>query len=452
MRQAEDNMSEQPTYRLVANGPPVSPAEVEAAQKAIEVVVMWGESVLQVTHVPEGGTFVIGEGNVDFRLGADILGSEQMALVEGGVINGATDGELELTRGEFRFRVRPVQAGKRIATTTSVDRRPFAYVGGALGIAGVLIVLGSLMPPASAALSMSNLDRESRLVSIFLAPNAIEEEEPEVTFADTGSAGEEGQRAAGDEGAAGDTNAPRTNNSYGVEGPEDNTDQHLARENVEQMARNAGVLGTLRTMAGSWNAPTSPFGRETALGDDPMNALGALMGDQIGANQGFGGLGLHGTGRGAGGLGRGTIGVGHLGTLGGTCDGECTEGGRGYGDGAGGLRRRRSRGPEVISRPVQIQGSLSREAIRRVISRHKNEIKFCYERALQSRPDLEGRVTTRFIIAPSGAVSVALVQQSTVGHQQTEQCITQAVRRWAFPNPDNGGAVSVTYPFVLRAQ
>ncbi len=49
-------------------------------------------------------------------------------------------------------------------------------------------------------------------------------------------------------------------------------------------------------------------GDETALGNDPMAALGALMGDQVGGNYGFGGLGLRGTGRGGGGTGEGTIG------------------------------------------------------------------------------------------------------------------------------------------------
>ena len=42
-------------------------------------------------------------------------------------------------------------------------------------------------------------------------------------------------------------------------------------------------------------------------------------------------------------------------------------------------------------------------------------------------------MTTRFIISQTGAVTVATVQSSTLGHSDTEACITQAVRRWAFP-------------------
>ena len=48
------------------------------------------------------------------------------------------------------------------------------------------------------------------------------------------------------------------------------------------MAANAGIIGILKASVGAWNSPTSPYGRDTALGNDPMSALGALMGDQIG--------------------------------------------------------------------------------------------------------------------------------------------------------------------------
>ncbi|HJL20404.1 MAG TPA: VIT domain-containing protein, partial [Sandaracinaceae bacterium LLY-WYZ-13_1] len=52
-----------------------------------------------------------------------------------------------------------------------------------------------------------------------------------------------------------------------------------------------------------------------AAGDDPMSALGALMGEREGEQTGFGGLGLRGTGRGGGDTGEGTTGLGDLGTI-----------------------------------------------------------------------------------------------------------------------------------------
>jgi hypothetical protein len=58
------------------------------------------------------------------------------------------------------------------------------------------------------------------------------------------------------------------------------------------------------------------FGRDTALGSDAADALGGLIGAEIGEAHGVGGLGLVGSGRGGGGTGHGTIGLGSVGTIG----------------------------------------------------------------------------------------------------------------------------------------
>src|SRR6476619_3930209 len=52
-------------------------------------------------------------------------------------------------------------------------------------------------------------------------------------------------------------------------------------------------------------------------------------------------------------------------------------------------------------------------------------------------------------IAASGVVIAAVIQNSTLGNAQVENCTVQAVRRWEFPKPLGGGIVIVAYPFVL---
>jgi TonB family protein len=179
-----------------------------------------------------------------------------------------------------------------------------------------------------------------------------------------------------------------------------------------------------------------------------VSAIGKLMGGQIGANFGFGGLGMRGTGRGAGGSGEGTIGAGKLGTIG---HGGGGGSGSDYGRGTGGFRRHLGKVPLIRSGEADVRGSLSKEVIRRTIQRHVNEVRFCYEQELLSRPDVSGRVQIKFVIAPSGAVQVANVESSSLGVSRAEQCITQAVRRWTFPAPEGGGIVIVSYPFLLDA-
>ena len=159
--------------------------------------------------------------------------------------------------------------------------------------------------------------------------------------------GGKGKRHKDEEGQMGKKDEKKTKNKYGIEGPQDNEDPHMAREEAKEQAANAGILGVLKASVGAWNSPTSPYGQDTALGNDPMSALGALMGDQIGENFGFGGLGLRGTGRGGGGTGEGTIGLGNLGTIGHGGGGGT---GSGYGRGAGGFRGRDAKVPRIRTR------------------------------------------------------------------------------------------------------
>jgi len=95
-------------------------------------------------------------------------------------------------------------------------------------------------------------------------------------------------------------------------------------------------------------------------------------------------------------------------------------------------------------------GSLSRDVIQRVIRSHMSQVRFCYERELSRDPQLEGRVTVNFTINATGRVSEARVRNSTLNNSTVERCITEAARRWAFPQPAGGGTVAISYPFVLR--
>ncbi|MBW2278155.1 MAG: TonB family protein, partial [Deltaproteobacteria bacterium] len=132
-------------------------------------------------------------------------------------------------------------------------------------------------------------------------------------------------------------------------------------------------------------------------------------------------------------------------------------GGGGGGDGmgmgslksSGGLGGRRGWAPKIKPGNAMIKGSLSKEVIRRIIRRHINEVKYCYEKELQKNQRIGGRVVIKFIISPTGAVLQSKLHSSTVKNAPVEQCITRAARRWTFPAPEGGGIVIVTYPFVL---
>jgi TonB family protein len=183
------------------------------------------------------------------------------------------------------------------------------------------------------------------------------------------------------------------------------------------------------------------------LGADLADAAGHLVATTIGDAYGPGGLGSHGTGAGAGGEHEGTIGGGGLRTIGRFAGG--TGDGRDYGHGAGTLRRRKAIVPDFIVGDPNVRGSLDKEIIRRIVRRHINEVRYCYEQALAARPKLEGRLAVQFTIAPTGQVLAAVLASSSLGAPAVESCIVNAVKRWEFPQPRGGGLVIVSYPFQL---
>ena len=209
--------------------------------------------------------------------------------------------------------------------------------------------------------------------------------------------------------------------------------------------RNIGVLGILARS----DAARSIFERTSALGPDSENVLGNLIAAPVGLAYGHGGLGMLGTG-----------------------GGECRDR-RGRRSASGnsaaavrasalaasaGARRAwparsepgaRERSP--MSSPViaTVRGNLDREIIRRIIRRHINEVRFCYEQQLAAHRELAGRMVVQFNIAPSGQVLSSVMQSSTLSNVRVESCTLQAVRRWEFPKPEGGGLVNVSYPFVF---
>jgi TonB family protein len=103
----------------------------------------------------------------------------------------------------------------------------------------------------------------------------------------------------------------------------------------------------------------------------------------------------------------------------------------------------------VMSGPCDVEGSMRKEDVRRIVHRHEREIEFCYVRALGTQPDLEGRLEIKFVISGSGAVESATVEKS-MGAEPVDRCIAQAVRRWTFPQPEDSKPVTVTYRIRLE--
>jgi outer membrane biosynthesis protein TonB len=71
----------------------------------------------------------------------------------------------------------------------------------------------------------------------------------------------------------------------------------------------------------------------------------------------------------------------------------------------------------------------------------------CYERGLTRNPNLEGRVTARFVIGRDGAVS-NVSASGDLPDAEVSSCVASAFYGISFPSPESG-IVTVSYPILL---
>lgn len=371
---------------------------------------------------------------------SDIPGAFAMAVPQEARIN--------IRLGDNTFNINSVAKPRVYPVPLSIDWGTQSYTGAVFAVVGLFMALMFSVPPDPKSLSLDAFMNDQRLAKFLVKP---EEQKPEeipdwLKKAKQENENAGGKRAKETEGKMGKKDSTQKGPKlFAIKGPASNTDIKMAKEAAKEAALNSGVLGILRS--GQVGAMASIFGRDSALGRDAEDALGGLVGTEVGESFGAGGFGLVGSGRGGGGTGEGTIGLGNLGTIG---RGSGAPGGGMYGAKVGNLKGRKAGAPEVVPGTAEVRGSLDKDLIRRIIRRHINEVKFCYESELTRKPDLQGRVMVQFTIAPTGQVAASIVQSSTMNNPPVEQCIANAVRRWEFPKPQ-GGIVVVTYPFVLKS-
>ncbi len=107
---------------------------------------------------------------------------------------------------------------------------------------------------------------------------------------------------------------------------------------------------------------------------------------------------------------------------------------------------------EPSGQEADFAGTIDKEAVRRVIRFHLAEVRSCYERALNKKSSIEGKLSVKFEIVSKGRVRSASVSSSTIGDKSVEDCIVNRLRSWEFPEPPEGTVATVNFPFVLNAQ
>jgi hypothetical protein len=185
---------------------------------------------------------------------------------------------------------------------------------------------------------------------------------------------------------------------------------------------------------------------ETTLATQPAPAPPPAPAAGPGDSFGSGGLGLTGTGEGGGGHGEG-IGLGNIGKIG---HGAGTGTGQGIGSGRGRLGgAHQASPPELRVGSTSVNGRLPPEVIQRIVRQNFGRFRLCYENGLRNNPNLQGRVTVKFVIDRSGAVATTSDGGSDLPDTSVVQCILRGFGNLNFPQPE-GGMVTVVFPIILN--
>lgn len=107
--------------------------------------------------------------------------------------------------------------------------------------------------------------------------------------------------------------------------------------------------------------------------------------------------------------------------------------------------------PGISRTNTPTRGTLPKAVIDEKLESAGPEIRACYERALETTPDLAGEVSIDFVVAPDGKVVHAEARdvERPLGDPAAVECILNVIRKLEFPEP-KGGRVFLNYPLSFQ--
>jgi hypothetical protein len=495
------------TYALVQSGPAVPVEEIEAEAEAIEVMILWGTTILHVEHLSPARSFFVGEEGADFVLPADKVGATKLPLVLVGkdamarlVLPATATGEVEIegqaidvemlfargkaeacpelagarqvalelgTKARFElggvtFQIAAVRAGRKTKGAINMEGNGLPWHGVSLAIhAGLLAAAAFFMPPLGVD-DEGSISADDKLFMAQALAASAEQEKDKLPVAQGPAASAEHEK---DEVEEKSIEAPKHTPCGGAgrrarsnEGAAGSMASRKAggsvgfapREGVDpQLSRgealdDAGSFGIIG-MVSAMSGDASEIAARWS-GDIMAGADPKLVqawGATIDDVAGAGGLALSGAGEGSGRKGEGIA----LASIGGL--------GHMQGELPSGLRRDLQERPHTPAAPVvrpqgiTASGKLPADVIQRVVRQNAGRYRFCYEQGLRGNPNLAGRVAVRFVIGHDGSVSSVQNGGSDMPDGNVISCVVRSFYGMSFPATGDG-IVTVTYPILFQ--
>lgn len=107
-----------------------------------------------------------------------------------------------------------------------------------------------------------------------------------------------------------------------------------------------------------------------------------------------------------------------------------------------------TKSPSLRQGATTVTGKLPPEVVQRIVRQNFGRYRLCYENGLRTTPKLEGRVSVKFTIDRSGAVSKSADGGSDLPDKNVIACVVKGFSNLSFPQPESGEVV-VVYPIIF---
>jgi TonB family protein len=93
---------------------------------------------------------------------------------------------------------------------------------------------------------------------------------------------------------------------------------------------------------------------------------------------------------------------------------------------------------------------LSKEEFQKVVKQQIPSLEICYQKALEKKPNIQGRATLQLVVDSKGQVTKVNLVSSKLKDKNLEQCIIQKIKELTFPAPEGTDKVTATVSINLK--
>jgi hypothetical protein len=102
--------------------------------------------------------------------------------------------------------------------------------------------------------------------------------------------------------------------------------------------------------------------------------------------------------------------------------------------------------PKVRMGDFTVSAGLPPEIVKRIFRQNLGRVRLCYEKQLEKKPQLEGKMKLDFVINPGGDIQAPRGSALTLDEPTLFACIAKSTKDVTFPQPEAGAPVTVSVP------